>query len=51
MWDKLLELFIQYKNSWSKKCYACADIRKILSDNWTLEPDDKDMIVMYHKFG
>jgi hypothetical protein len=27
------------------------NIRKILSDNWTLEPDDKDMIVMYHKFG
>jgi hypothetical protein len=21
------------------------NIRKILSDNWTLEPDDKDMIV------
>jgi saccharopine dehydrogenase-like NADP-dependent oxidoreductase len=22
-----------------------------LEDNWTLKPDDKDMIVMYHKFG
>ena len=22
-----------------------------MSDSWTLQPDDKDMIVMYHKFG
>ena len=26
-------------------------LEKILSDSWTLEPNDKDMIVMYHKFG
>jgi saccharopine dehydrogenase-like NADP-dependent oxidoreductase len=26
-------------------------LEKILSDSWTLQPDDKDMIVMYHKFG
>ncbi len=25
--------------------------KKILSEEWTLEPEDKDMIVMYHKFG
>jgi hypothetical protein len=31
-------------------CYTCANIRKILG-KWTLESDDKDMIVMYHKFG
>jgi hypothetical protein len=26
-------------------------LKKILTDSWTLEEDDKDMIVMYHKFG
>jgi hypothetical protein len=26
-------------------------LEKILGDKWTLESDDKDMIVMYHKFG
>jgi saccharopine dehydrogenase-like NADP-dependent oxidoreductase len=52
MWDKLLELdLFNSTKIVGLKCYACANIRKILSDNWTLEPDDKDMIVMYHKFG
>lgn len=26
-------------------------LQHILEQKWTLEPDDKDMIVMYHKFG
>ena len=26
-------------------------LQLILEDSWTLEEDDKDMIVMYHKFG
>ena len=26
-------------------------LEKILSDKWTLQEHDKDMIVMYHKFG
>ena len=26
-------------------------MEKILSEKWTLKPNDKDMIVMYHKFG
>ncbi len=26
-------------------------LQKILEDKWTLAPDDKDMIVMWHKFG
>jgi saccharopine dehydrogenase-like NADP-dependent oxidoreductase len=26
-------------------------LEKILNDKWTLQADDKDMIVMYHKFG
>jgi len=53
MWDKLLELDIFNDN----KIVALKDatpaqiLEKILSDTWTLQPDDKDMIVMYHKFG
>lgn len=26
-------------------------LQKILEDKWSLDPDDKDMIVMWHKFG
>ena len=26
-------------------------LEKILTESWTLQPEDKDMIVMYHKFG
>lgn len=26
-------------------------LQKILEDKWTLEPDDKDMLVMWHKFN
>jgi saccharopine dehydrogenase-like NADP-dependent oxidoreductase len=26
-------------------------LEKILSEKWTLKPEDKDMIVMLHKFG
>ena len=26
-------------------------LEKILAEKWTLQPDEKDMIVMYHKFG
>jgi len=26
-------------------------LQKILSDSWTLQETDKDMIVMHHKFG
>ena len=26
-------------------------LQKILMDSWTLQTHDKDMIVMYHKFG
>ncbi len=26
-------------------------LQKILEDQWTLEPDDRDMIVMWHKFN
>jgi hypothetical protein len=53
MWDKLLELdlFNSTKIVGLKNATPAQILEKILSDNWTLEPDDKDMIVMYHKFG
>jgi saccharopine dehydrogenase-like NADP-dependent oxidoreductase len=52
MWDKLLELdLFNSTKIVGLKMLRLHIRRKILSDNWTLEPDDKDMIVMYHKFG
>ncbi len=53
MWDKLLELdiFNARKNVGLKNATPAQILEKILTDNWTLQPDDKDMIVMYHKFG
>src|SRR5690606_36454871 len=53
MWEKLLELDLFNRN----KIVALPNatpaqiLEKILSDTWTLQPTDKDMIVMYHKFG
>ncbi len=53
MWDKLLELDIFNPNK--KVGIASATpaqiLQKILMDKWTLDQGDKDMIVMYHKFG
>jgi saccharopine dehydrogenase-like NADP-dependent oxidoreductase len=53
MWDKLLELdlFNANKKVNLKNATPAQILEKILSDSWTLEPNDKDMIVMYHKFG
>lgn len=53
MWDKLLELdlFNGDKKVALKNATPAQILEKILSDKWTLEADDKDMIVMYHKFG
>lgn len=53
MWDKLLELdlFNPDKKVNLPNATPAQILEKILSDSWTLEPDDKDMIVMYHKFG
>ena len=53
MWDKLLELdlFNPNKIVGLKKATPAQILEKILSDQWTLSPSDKDMIVMYHKFG
>ncbi len=53
MWDKLLELdlFSRDKIVGLKNATPAQILEKILSDSWTLQPKDKDMIVMYHKFG
>lgn len=53
MWDKLVELdlFNRNKKVGLKDATPAQILEKILSDSWTLQPDDKDMIVMYHKFG
>jgi len=53
IWDKLLELDIFNGNKMVglKKATPAQILQKILMDSWTLQPDDKDMIVMYHKFG
>lgn len=53
MWDKLLELdlFNANKKVNLPNATPAQILEKILSDSWTLESEDKDMIVMYHKFG
>ncbi|MGA9638690.1 saccharopine dehydrogenase family protein [Flavobacterium sp.] len=53
MWDKLVELdlFSRTKKVALKNATPAQILEKILTDSWTLEPSDKDMIVMYHKFG
>ncbi len=53
MWDKLLELdlFNPNKKVGLKNATPAQILEKILTDSWTLQPEDKDMIVMYHKFG
>jgi saccharopine dehydrogenase-like NADP-dependent oxidoreductase len=53
MWDKLLELdlFNPNKKVGLKNATPAQILERILNDSWTLQPEDKDMIVMYHKFG
>ena len=53
VWDKYLELdlFSKTKLVGLKKATPAQILQKILMDTWTLNEDDKDMIVMYHKFG
>lgn len=53
MWDKLLELdlFNRDKKVGLKNATPAQILEKILTDSWALQPKDKDMIVMYHKFG
>ena len=53
VWDKLIEIdiFNPNKRVELKKATPAQILQKILMDSWTLSKDDKDMIVMYHKFG
>jgi len=53
IWDKLLELdlFNANKKVGIPNATPAQILQKILMDKWTLASDDKDMIVMYHKFG
>jgi saccharopine dehydrogenase-like NADP-dependent oxidoreductase len=53
MWDKLkeLDIFNTEKTIGIVDATPAQGLQKILMDSWTLEKDDKDMIVMYHKFG
>lgn len=53
MWEKLLDLnlFNAKKTIQLKNATPAQILQKILEDSWTLDEGDKDMIVMYHKFG
>ena len=53
MWDKLLELdlFNANKKVSLKNGTPAQILERILNESWALQPQDKDMIVMYHKFG
>jgi hypothetical protein len=53
IWDKLLELdlFNADKIVGLANATPAQILQRILMDSWTLKKEDKDMIVMYHKFG
>ncbi len=53
VWDKFLELdiFNGKKMVELDNATPAQILQKILMDSWTLSENDKDMIVMYHKFG
>ena len=53
MWGKLLELdlFNSQKSLTLKNATPAQGLQQILEESWTLREDEKDMIVMYHKFG
>ena len=53
IWDKFedLDLFSSEKKIGIAQATPAKALQKILMDSWTLDSDDKDMIVMYHIFG
>jgi|TARA_B110000902_G_scaffold5173_1_gene6078 saccharopine dehydrogenase-like NADP-dependent oxidoreductase len=53
LWEKLeeLDVFSSDKKVELKNASPAQILQKILLDSWSLDPNDKDMIVMYHKFG
>jgi saccharopine dehydrogenase-like NADP-dependent oxidoreductase len=52
IWDKLvwLDIFSKDKKVGLKDATPAQILQKILEEKWTLDPQDKDMIVMWHKF-
>ncbi|KAA2219579.1 saccharopine dehydrogenase family protein [Maribacter flavus] len=52
-WEKLLELnlFDKKRTIGIPDATPAKALQKILEDKWTLGETEKDMIVMYHKFG
>ncbi len=53
LWFKLeeLDLFNKEKKVGLKNATPAQILQKILEEKWNLKPEDKDMIVMFHKFG
>jgi len=53
IWDKLvwLGIFDDTPLNMTKDSTPAQMLQKILEAKWTLEENDKDMIVMWHKFG
>lgn len=52
LWDKLvwLGIFDGQKKTGLKNATPAQMLQKILEEKWSLKPEDKDMIAMYHKF-
>lgn len=53
MWGKLeeLDIFSASKSISMENATPAQALQQILEESWTLGDDEKDMIVMYHKFG
>ncbi len=53
IWEKLewLGIFENVPINYGKDGTPAQLLQKILMDKWSLEEEDKDMIVMWHKFG
>ncbi|MDN3596187.1 saccharopine dehydrogenase family protein [Zunongwangia endophytica] len=53
IWEKLLDLdlFNPKKTIGIKDATPAQALQKILEEQWKLSSEDKDMLVMYHKFG
>lgn len=53
MWEKLIELdlFNPKKIMGIKNATPAQLLEAILAEKWKLNPEDKDMVIMYHKIG
>jgi len=52
IWDKLvwLGIFDQDKYTFDRDVTPAQYLQKIIEEKWVLDPEDKDMLVMWHKF-